>query len=442
MISRLNGTQFYFDTRLLIHALGYNTSEDKKSTTELIKLIRDSDGEVRYFPHIKDEMAGILTKYAYDFSTHATMNLAYFDINNYQKEDVIRLRDSLEINLKKLNIATGEIPARNLTDSEDPEKKGFIDVARLKDEFEQNYRNHNLSNGSNRVDKDVTSIEAISLLRGNDRSTNIENCKAIFVTQNYGIIETVNKMFEDRFDKGEISFAIHEIDLTAVLWLKNFNKNSKMPYFKLLENAYAACAPTDELLFTFMRKVDILEKEGIITDEEALLLRTQRAFHDDLVSITENDSKNLTDHTVIQIKERYANSITKEKDEIIKAQNKRLQEYEEAKSRLYDRANEKAVRVSKVLGDVLGTIIKIIIILLFMVCMAALVIPLISGITNTNSHIQIILGVIGLIIGIMGLYDFFISRKKKLTMVIIRFQSFIFDTVYSNELKRLNKIYF
>ena len=74
----------------------------------------------------------------------------------------------------------------------DEEEKAFISKNEeglldgflyLKDEFEQNYRNHNLSNGSNRVDKDVTSIEAISLLRGNDRSTNIENCKAILVSR-------------------------------------------------------------------------------------------------------------------------------------------------------------------------------------------------------------------------------------------------------------------
>ena len=441
LTSKLNGTQVYFDTRLIIHALGYNTSEDKKATRELIQLIRDSGGEVRYFPHIKDEMAGILTKYAYDVSTHATMKLAYFDINNYQKEDVIRLRDSLEINLNKLNIVEGEIPARNLTDDEDSEKKGFIDVTRLKDEFEHNFRNHNSSNGGNRVDNDVSSIEAISLIRGSNRSTNIENCKAIFVTQNYGIIETVNYMFKDRFDKGEISFAIHEIDLTAVLWLRSFNKNSKMPYFKLLENAYAACSPTDELLYTFMKKVDLLEKEGIITDEEALLLRTQRALHDDLVSITENDSKNLTDNAVIQIKERYAYNITKERDEIIKAQNKKLQEYEEVKSRLYDNANKKAVRISEVLSNVLSILIKVIIILLFIVCTASLVIPSINGIINTNSHVKIIIGAIGSMIGIIGLYDSFISRKRIITRLITRSQSFIFDTIYKNEIKKIKKIY-
>lgn len=45
------------------------------------------------------------------------------------------------------------------------------------------------------------------------------------MTTNLGIIRTLQELYNDRFSKGEISFAISDMDLTAILWLKCYDKN-------------------------------------------------------------------------------------------------------------------------------------------------------------------------------------------------------------------------
>lgn len=108
--SRLKGTTIYFDTRLLIEALGYNTIEGKKAANELIRLIQDAGGQVKTFAYLKDEVAGILTKYARDPRTRYSMRLEYLDINGYREADVMRLRDKLELSLNQVGISIDDHP--------------------------------------------------------------------------------------------------------------------------------------------------------------------------------------------------------------------------------------------------------------------------------------------------------------------------------------------
>jgi hypothetical protein len=435
LISKLKNTQVFFDTRLLINALGYNTEEDRKATIELIQLIRDSGGEVKAFLHVKDEVAGILTKYAFDANSHATMKLAYLDVNRYKKEDVFRLRDSLEINLEKIHIKLVDTPSHDYKDNENAEERGFIDIVKLKSLFEVNFNCNNL----NRIDNDVSSIEAISLLRGNKKSASIENCKAIFVTQNNVIIQTVNEMFSERFNKGEIGFAIHEIDLTALLWLRNFNKCSNMPYFKLIENAYAACAPSDELLSLFLRKVGMMEKEGVITDQEAVIMRSTRSIQNDLVEVTENDSKNLSNEAIILVKERYINSITKDKDEIIKKQEEKINTYELNKQKAYDNVKIIAENASNKYCKKVSFFINVLLIVLFITCLLVVVISSFMGMLLTP--INILFALVLALLAVISVIDTFWGRKKLIKNIIAKIRNKKFNEVYRTEIDRLNDIY-
>lgn len=102
------------------------------------------------------------------------------------------------------------------------------------------------------------------------------SCGAIFVTENSDIANVVYRLFYDeRFSKNEVNFAIKDVDLTAVLWFNSFRKQKKIPVTKLLENAYAACAPTKAVMQAFLEEINRLGGNEEISWESAVLLRTQ-----------------------------------------------------------------------------------------------------------------------------------------------------------------------
>jgi hypothetical protein len=73
------------------------------------------------------------------------------------------------------------------------------------------------------------------------------------------------------------------------------DKKPTIPVIRLLENAYAANKPTQELMMEFNKQIDILSNEGQLTDEEVLLMRTNDMIGKMLAEETLNDSKKITE---------------------------------------------------------------------------------------------------------------------------------------------------
>lgn len=51
-----------------------------------------------------------------------------------------------------------------------------------------------------------------------------------------------------------------DVDLTSIIWLSTFGKNSDLPKMKLLEHAYSACMPSRLIMKEFLAKVHSLEE--------------------------------------------------------------------------------------------------------------------------------------------------------------------------------------
>lgn len=155
----------------------------------------------------------------------------------------------------------------------------------------------------------------------------MNNCNCIFVTKNVDIpIVVKNLYWKTRFKNNEINFAITDIDLTAMLWLSTFGDKNDLPQLMLLENAYAASRPSDKVLKAFFDKINRLEEDGTLSNERAILLRTNYSMQEELVSLVNNDESEINSDTIInlnkkmihQVEESLLNgSLKKEKDYII-----------------------------------------------------------------------------------------------------------------------------
>ncbi|OLS02562.1 hypothetical protein [Tissierella creatinophila] len=430
--SKMKGTVIYFDTSLLINALGYNMEQEKLATRELIELIYENDGIIKTFSHNEDEVAGILTKYAKDPIARNSMRLEYLNKNNYDEYDVIRLRDCLIKNLQNVKIEVTDPPSYGRVTEENLKDKGYLDYEELKLKLAErvNYRNELEDSALN---NDVESISSISRLRGKEKSYSIEDCKAVLVTQNTSIVNSVRELYKDRFSKGEISFAISEIDLTSILWLKSFDKNSNIPCLKLMESVYAAHQPTNEIIDTFMKKVVQLEKEGNIDSEVALLIRTQNTLQHDLIELTENDINKISLETVKKVEQRYIEKIRetdKNKiDELIK------------ETKVYDLKKEKAYKdIEKEVNSIINNYEKRLILISRISLTVLFIIGLYATIIGTE-HYNNFFNIVVMVLALLGVLDTFNSKYTIILKVIDKKKQRKFDSIYSKKIDELDKIF-
>lgn len=183
-------------------------------------------------------------------------------------------------------------------------------------------------------------------MRGKPSRCSIENCKVIFVTKNKDIVNVVNRLYYDeRFKSGEMNYAITDVDLTAMLWLSSFGNRSDLPQLKLMEDVYAACAPSNNLMKAFLKRIKSLEDNEKIGQETAILLRTEYSMLEELVELTDNDSEKVTDDVVLEMQSRLVNQqrreITKEVKGKLSEQFKTLEEEKELVQRERKEVEEK-----------------------------------------------------------------------------------------------------
>lgn len=341
---RIQGTRFILDTRVLIDVLGLNLQQECKATRELLELIISNGGKVVTFDYYVEELRGIIHRFEKTPETRLELSLNWFVRNGYSSQDVSAYAGTIEDRLQEYNIDIIHKPdyEKNIAT-----QKWHIDYAQLRDVLNQqiDYRTKKDEYYSDALIHDVDTIEAIAYERGNSKRCSIFNCKVIFVTKNTDICNTIFSLYKnDRFRNGEVNFAMSDVDLTSIIWLSTFGKNSDLPKLKLLEHAYSACAPSRIIMNEFLAKVHSLEETEKISQEMAIMLRSQYATINDLSEISHNKEGSVTDEVIFEMVRRVKNRAEKDvkiqlRKEISELQKER-KEVEEDRDAVEKRRNE------------------------------------------------------------------------------------------------------
>lgn len=338
---KIRNTEFYFDTSLLINALKIGDEKDNKATGELKELIEKNGGLVCTFGHYVGEVHGILTKYIASPEDRLGLSVQYFCKNDMGTQYVKTYRDSLEERLNQAKIEKREKPdsAENVKNLDWP-----IDYLALKQKLMQYVDYSNDARGVEALENDLATLESISIMRyGIKGKQTIENCRAIFVTQNRDIVFAAREYFKEQHEKN-ICLCISEVDLTALLWLSYGKNDNLLPQLKLMENVYAACYPSNEVMNEFLKIAKMMEEDELLPESFTKLVKTGTVNLDSLARRTDNDVANVTEETVLGIKDEYEEKIRSEIRYEIK------NEYKERKRDVEKReieANEKAKEISK-----------------------------------------------------------------------------------------------
>lgn len=368
---KLHNTIFYFDTRLLINCLGIGAEEEQRATTELKELIESNGGKVRTFQNHIEELHGILTKYIKSPSDRAGLSLDYFRKTQLSSEYVRMYRDSIKSHLEHIDILVDEKPDCSIPIKE---LNWPIDVLEMKRTLGQYVNYSNDDKGKKQLDNDVQTLESISILRYNQKGKpTLEDCKAIFVTQNTDITYAVHNYFLNNKEVSGIGLAVSEVELTAWLWL-NYSKNSnELPKLKLLENAYTACCPTDAVVAEFSKIVSAMSEKGMITEEQAQVIRQGNVDLSTLVDKSNNDSDDVYEKDVQDIVNDYLERIErqvrknfqkefhklgKEKKEFQEGQDKQLKQLERREKYIESLEEEQKRKVANYKKTVMQSQIK------------------------------------------------------------------------------------
>lgn len=249
--TKIEGTTFYFDTRLLLRYVGCAGEAAILATRELVKLIQESGGMISYLPHTLEEM-----ERAFDEATKKINNGETpkdFEMRIYcsKVKNAIPVITAKKANLKN-ELSKSKINLRQLGNYSQNDRISFgFDCNDL-----EQYMNTNLNWEQRTVENDAKSIwESHMNRRGNYKEyCGTKERLCVFVTSNSRLISIALKYRDARPGvKGISSWrnnrlpVITDVRLTCRLWNPSKECN-RISLIHLTANAVAAQKPTTRYL--------------------------------------------------------------------------------------------------------------------------------------------------------------------------------------------------
>lgn len=301
--SKLKDVTFYLDCSLVINCLGYDSEEHKQEAIELVHLIRKSGGKVCVFEHTVAEAENLLSAFAKKAGRKNAFQLEGLSSKKYSPEILMAISSSVSENLlKQEGIETVPNPSYTLDNYAGIQDERAI-IEWLKNSRKRTSK-HNHAESGERFDYDTKSLASIGILRKNRHPSKIEYCKALLVTQDPWLNWCMKALCPNTFPP-EIDFAMLDIDVVSLLWLSNYNSKSSLPMDILIANATAACRLSPDVMNRAIELVDELVENGDLTDEAALVIRSQSSIKPFLFDITQNEVNAVTPDSVQQTIDKF-----------------------------------------------------------------------------------------------------------------------------------------
>ncbi len=283
-VTQINGTKFFFDTKLLLRFLGCANEAAVSAATELVTLIQNAGGRIYYYPQTLQEM-----ECAFD-NAAKSLSYGYPIADDEMRLYAIRVQNNPAIITAKKASLTNELANANIYLSP---HETFTDNERIRFGFDQSdlqrYMRNNLPWDPQVIDNDALAIWETHMRRQGDYS---EYCGTraqlpVFVTTNSRLIGVALKFREDRSRTPSVYNwkrnrlpVITDIRLTCRLWSPS-DHSERMSLLYLTANAVAAKRPTKRYLNSIRELAIQLGKQAPGYSEICL-----PAYFDDTVTDT------------------------------------------------------------------------------------------------------------------------------------------------------------
>jgi hypothetical protein len=259
-------TSLYFDTPLLLRALGYEGQAAGVAARELLDLAYRTGAKLCCFRHTVDEVRGVLYANAHALSRQGRPNgsargvEAHFIANKVTPSDVELLLARLDRNIGDLRVQIlDRPPPEEALTTDETALEAALDAAVFYPRREA-------------LLHDLDSLTAVYRLRRGATPLQLEHARAVFVTSNGPLVGVARRFFYlNARDVWPLAMGDH--DLGTLLWLKLPLQAPSLPQRQVIADCLSAMEPGQRLWGLYLREIEKLKADDGITESDYFLLR-------------------------------------------------------------------------------------------------------------------------------------------------------------------------
>ena len=306
---RFQDLTVYFDTGLLLGALGLEGEGRAREIREVVDLLKTAGARLAVFSRTIEEMRNILRVYERALATqtgrrslHATELTRYFLTNHYNPSDVRQVSALLEKDIRRLGIDVKPPPAHETRFTFD--ERGLGERLARPDE----------TGSEPRIVHDVDCVAGILTLRKGGTPDTFDRAKAVFATSSGTVVRAVVEWFKEG-GQGGVPPIVHYLAIANIAWLKNPASATELRQHELVALCQAALRPSRKLWSCFLEHLRQLQQNGAITSEEEVAIVASEMTDQRLGEVEEQldeiDARSLTE-VVERVKASYREVAEKE----------------------------------------------------------------------------------------------------------------------------------
>lgn len=410
--TKMRGLSCYIDTRIINNALGFHLpSETKTSAVEFFDMLKASGVKLYCFQHNYEEIVNVLTAYKMSISNPHKLwpgnTLESFDEKGYTVSDVESYISRLQYRIEELGIKIVDSPAY---ENVNYNSEAYIDYPGLKEALMAGMY-YNPRSASSAADTDTKSAAAIMLLRNGNHAFELEKAQHLFVSSSDRYCSIVSKFLKTD-GTGKVPVAFSELNLSSLLWLRNYSTHKDYPKSKLIENAMSILEmPSSAFLNGLFNVIERLESQGMISQDEAIILRQDYYIKKEILSEVRGDSSAVTDESVKsardRLREKYSSDESKKADLNYQNYIHQKEENKKAIRNAEEVIQETGMSTFNTVKRRLSILTNVSMCLIAILAVAALV----YGIADSTSW-AFVAGAIVLILDIIGVIDSIREKRK------------------------------
>lgn len=260
---KFKGTEFYFDTKILLRILGFSLPYLCETARELLDLItKEYNGKIAVFRHVIRETQAVISFAEKDMSSKGYVENFEFDYfqkqSKYDAEDFRIAKNSVE---NRLRDEFGFIIVEDIDWNDKKTLSYFIDDSKL----EVYLKEKNEKWKSNTIKNDVRSVLSINIKREGDYSVYFGGKKKlpVFVTSNSKLVFDTKSYAEENTEKDDF----------LAPW--TFNKLPLITDTNLMCRLWLTSKYKDELTLNFAKSAFLFQQS-----DAAFYERIKRTYQD------------------------------------------------------------------------------------------------------------------------------------------------------------------
>jgi len=299
------GQMIFLDTPIMLKIFGYYGEFIKNEYLFLLKCWKNQGANIFVYEHTVKEIEHVLMVSSrwvenpdIDISKSSMVTL-HFRSCGMTKQDVESELVLIEKNLEQLNINIFSMnvePLDMFSENEDIIKNRIIEAY-----TERKYPNFNHEfEDAQYVEYDVKSIFYTYLIRANNTITKLSDAKAIFVTNNHGIISAVTRYHTERY-KQTLVPVIKDTYIGMIVVANNLLESKDYVRSNLIAMCYSAYKPSSAIRKTYVDQVNKLKETNRIDNDDFILLKNFGEVSDLLAQKTRGYSDDVSDEILFDV---------------------------------------------------------------------------------------------------------------------------------------------